>query len=1826
MVAGLALAAALTAAVPPPGGALPLVPQPQEIGDPDEAPGGPLPPEGYFLRIDRSGGVTVRAADAAGRFYAEQTLRQLRAAFPDGALPALSIRDWPAFPWRGVHLDESRHFFGKETVKRTLETMSRFKLNVFHWHLIDDSGWRLEIPGHPELTRAGATRTAKKGYRWLKDTFDGAYGPFAYSAADVREILAFAAARHIRVVPEVELPGHSAHILKTCCPQFACDPRKPGGVFCLGNEAGMKFLEDVVSHVAALFPGDAIHIGGDEVDKSGWAKCEKCRALAVREGLASTDELQRWVTRRFCAILAAKGRRAVVWDEAVEGEALPENLVVMDWCGKGRGERAAALCRPVVRCVHWSCYFDYAQCLGREPVDYPDGVPPLPLSKVYAYDPLAGLSEADRRFVLGGQCNNWTEWTCTREELEWKLWPRACATAEVFWRAPETRDYAAFARRAEACRATLVREGVNAAPIGAKDGIAIAPRPKKARLTLGTYTAKATAVSEAIARFVVDSSGSAGGVSPGDPLGTRHHGLPCGWRGQGRRAGRPAAAGAPDGARRVGFLGPRTRRRRMMTSRSFGLAVAALCAALCGLRVSAAPAAMMRVWEATEARSLQFEFRFLGPKGRIVVHRACDAHKPRVRIDATATLMPHAFNVNVWNAETGRAEWKGSQLSLGAISEAKALVTNVWHTARVVARTNSLALLVRLADRWHEVGFCEYAWATTAMSIDLTDGLAEVWAVKAVAAGGTGRLVRVEPRGQDVELGFATGYGRALVRLDFADGTDFWMFATPEGESFGCTRKGTGGEEWYGRYCGDSRLSFSGLIGFRKYAPAYVKAYRPSERAAAIDYAAAHPDECAHACRVKMRFAAAGSVWFDGKYMGELTNALARVTLYVPEVAPKGEYLRLAAPPVAAGPQSLALSPEDCTGVRHAADGRAYLDVSTHAEHSDPGQETDHYLARNGFDGLRDSFVWSVPNRCWHRAKVVAAVAPSAGSNLVPVVSVRLSRNSFAGWGNAAALGRLDLAKAPRRAVGATTLGGRRLDLCEYEVDLPVGDIQDRLYVKRGQAWFGGAPYLHAEVLGPLGRPGILWDKSQKPDWRTRSSALVFGLTLLESPCEMELLQSQPGLVFGDDEPRETSVRLRARRAGTYVLRNEIRDWDGAVERTHEQEVALAADEERRVSLDLAVGEGFHALDLSLAEKGCADRPLVTHRATFADVGRDTRVAGHESPYAFWWCGEHHGGRADIDVMGPLFRKLGIRRISAIDGQHTEASMRKYGLTASQIPFNINLAMSVLSKKRTLPEMVKAYEQWLRDYLVRFPSVERRALVFHESYCGGRPNYLWNGPDREWKDIDFAQARPRYEMGVALCRMIREKFPDVKIQLGNSSMSYEILDVMFRLGFPRDLFDILGSETVARFVMPDLPDPSAGPASLAYLNLVADHYGYPQRADVCYEWVCQLAREITPTEAAEWGVRNTLLAFAAGATLAPSAGCTPDDAYYNSDYGSVSTLERYPYLYPTRGAVAKAVMTRELDGATFARFLDTGSQTVNALEFRRANGECVTALWLPRGTARVELLDTGVFGRERALKPRRAVRIDAKRPAALDLSTRPLFVTTDRPATRVRVLSRATPPLVEPRNFQLANALASADEVTLAANPNDRAYAYLRESRYRTNGVYSVSTGDGCLVLTRDRTAVPDLWKTLSEFTYLKLNEPVVLAGEPATLSLEVDGNSSWAEIFFYVEDAEGKLFTPTGIWYEGDGRAHGRVNFDGWGTIQFPFSSKSRVRTSEVDARGGFWRCDARGRKGTEVVYPVKVVGLAVSMPRQTVRGAAFVPVARNPDVLRLRNLGAFE
>ena len=426
-----------------------------------------------------------------------------------------------------------------------------------------------------------------------------------------------------------------------------------------------------------------------------------------------------------------------------------------------------------------------------------------------------------------------------------------------------------------------------------------------------------------------------------------------------------------------------------------------------------------------------------------------------------------------------------------------------------------------------------------------------------------------------------------------------------------------------------------------------------------------------------------------------------------------------------------------------------------------------------------------MPAGCWAKAKVVAGIDPDApASNTVPIVTVRLARNNFAGYGNAAATGRIDLVKSPRRKVGMAEVGGKKIDLYEYETFLSVGDIQDRIYMKYARSPFGKKPMLHAEVVGPLGRPGVLSDRSQKPHWRLRSSALVFGFKLCQSPCEMELLQSQSGLIFGDDEPCSTPVRVKANVAGKYAVSGTIGDWWGKTVRTFTIPVQLAAGEEKKLPINLKMPEeGWYSLELTLTGKDTR----IVHHARFADMGRDTRKAGYESPFSFWWYGSYHGSTNDMNIWGPILKKMGIRRISAGDGSQTEATMKKYGITLSQIPFNIPLAMS----QKPLAQKVTEYEAWLRKLLEDFPSVERRALIFHESYCGGDVRYLFGKPYKQLPESAFAEAKKRYELGVALCRMIREKFPDIKIQLGNSATSYEIMDMMFRLKFPSELFDYL---------------------------------------------------------------------------------------------------------------------------------------------------------------------------------------------------------------------------------------------------------------------------------------------------------------------------------------------------------------------------------------------------------------------------------------------------
>lgn len=448
-----------------------------------------VPAEGYRLSVTGDG-IVIASSDAAGRFYAEKTLGQLACA---EGYPCVEISDAPAYPWRGVLIDEARHFLGKVTVKRVIDQMALHKMNVLHWHLTDDQGWRIDVPGFPDLVKYGSVRPSSVPYgarvQWIKGEphgeLDGVqYGPYYYTEADLREIVAYAAERHVRIVPEVEVPGH-AYALLAAYPQFACRPenlakRTPRcmwgiekDVLCVGNPEAIRFYEKIFDYVCSVFPSDVIHIGGDECPRVRWEKCPKCQAFIREHDLKGVDGLQSWVTRHFADYLAKKGKRILGWDEYLAGD-VPKDAIGMSWRMTKKGgagtafvsaTEIAARGHDIVMTPTAFCYHDYSQGLEDDPYLY-HGNRIITLEKAYAFNPTDGIAPEHRKHVLGGQSNCWGEDIWCHFDLEWKMWPRACATAEVLWLGDRKPGFVDFRARMEEHRKRLMRAGVNCAPLG----------------------------------------------------------------------------------------------------------------------------------------------------------------------------------------------------------------------------------------------------------------------------------------------------------------------------------------------------------------------------------------------------------------------------------------------------------------------------------------------------------------------------------------------------------------------------------------------------------------------------------------------------------------------------------------------------------------------------------------------------------------------------------------------------------------------------------------------------------------------------------------------------------------------------------------------------------------------------------------------------------------------------------------------------------------------------------------------------------------------------------------------------------------------------------------------------------------------------------------------------------------------------------------------------------------------------------------------------------------------------------------------------------------
>ncbi len=424
----------------------------------------PGSPEGYRLDVTPKG-ITLRAGTSDGIYYGKQTLRQL---YADGQVPCVSILDNPRLSYRGLHLDVSRHFFPKEEVMKLLDVMSYYKLNTLHMHLTDAGGWRIEIEKYPELTREGAFRTESDWRKWwdagtdrkyLPEGTPGAYGGY-YTKEDIREIVYYAASKCIDVIPEIEFPGHSEEVL-AAYPELSCsgEPYKNGD-FCIGNEQSITFMQDVLSEVIELFPSEYIHVGGDEAGKQAWKECPKCQALMQEKGMESVDELQSYMIHKAEEFLISKGRKLIGWDEILEGGLAPE-ATVMSWRGEDGGIKAARMDHDVIMTPGNYMYFDYYQA---DPNTQPYAIGGYtPIKKVYSYDPVPtdSLTTDQRGHILGVQANTWTEYIPTAEHLEYMMFPRALAVAEIGWTPQELRSWEDFKPRMNANIPKLQAMGIS---------------------------------------------------------------------------------------------------------------------------------------------------------------------------------------------------------------------------------------------------------------------------------------------------------------------------------------------------------------------------------------------------------------------------------------------------------------------------------------------------------------------------------------------------------------------------------------------------------------------------------------------------------------------------------------------------------------------------------------------------------------------------------------------------------------------------------------------------------------------------------------------------------------------------------------------------------------------------------------------------------------------------------------------------------------------------------------------------------------------------------------------------------------------------------------------------------------------------------------------------------------------------------------------------------------------------------------------------------------------------------------------------------------------
>lgn len=886
--------------------------------------------------------------------------------------------------------------------------------------------------------------------------------------------------------------------------------------------------------------------------------------------------------------------------------------------------------------------------------------------------------------------------------------------------------------------------------------------------------------------------------------------------------------------------------------------------------------------------------------------------------------------------------------------------------------------------------------------------------------------------------------------------------------------------------------------------------------------------------------------------------------------------------------------------------------------------ECDGFLSRSAFDGMPDAFLFQVPPAIYRKAYALCAVASDSEKDTQ--VTARLTKYVANGGRTPMAIADVTVvlpAKAGDplpsnvKKVGEIKQGDNTLPLYLVEFAFEAGNILDILVLEEN-------PWINFEILGGkyLERDNFYMSCAEKPS-ETPSNVQVFAATLEKSPVHFVPKQGRFTNVYYPDERAFMNITLTADLPGAYKLLWEITGFDGkSVDSGAKDATFKKTGDTLAFDVDLRTKPlpfGWYGVTYKLVD--AAGKVLLTHPAAFSLIAADTRKAGYESPYYAWNFAGAHGSPSDMEIIGDVLKRQGVRRTMfdrGVCAKMDEQDASKWKLTQGQFPY---LRMSRM-KGNTPEEKAEEFDRLVKNYVTRFPHCGM-AIVFHES--GGRPVPLeLIGGKTELTEDDLQSQKQRVVNALDTAKIWRRNAPDVKLVLGNSGSSLGLIAQLFREKYPADMIDAMGEESVGMTQPPELSVAQAN----WMLKKLADIYGYDCPPEACFEWKAYADR-LRPDKSRgnTFKARAALIANAWNFKLIPIGGFSEHNNSYVNTVWSGGYFERAPLFYPRPALNAAATLTQVLDCAKFSRLVTMGSKTVYALEFLRGD-EAVYAIWTPRGETDVTL-DT-VAGAKIKQTTAFGAESDVTAPV-VRVGEDPLYLTTKVGAVKGFVAKLQ-------RDFKHEQ-YPGADKAVVAA-PMDKAADWqlvpgedmrlcnipgqLPTRRPGDFTITEVNDQDKGACLELALVKKEDMPELMCDYTVMRLAAPVSVKGTPATIGVWVKGNSSWGKLHFEIEDAEGE------VWMSANTAGYGcevydwpcltAFNFDGWHFISFPLTKASPVKISSPGENQWQWVHDGSGDR--LITYPIKVTGLAVEMPAKTLNILEMEDV---PPIIRFKNLSTY-